>query len=334
MAKLKVGLLMGGLTDEYYLSLRSAKRIFDNFDREKYDFICYNWKRDGEWIEYEPNSFDVQVKTYENMLAALYNLKVDLLFISLHGDKEGDGRLAGLLDLLNIPYTGNGFYTSFVGMNKSISKGLFQQLGVHVPKDILLTVDACGDLSGHLEQIEQTIGFPCVVKPVCSGSSIGLDLVRDRKQLEEMLEQLMPQHDSILIEEYVKGKEYSVGIYGSYKKKAVNVLPVAEIRYPGELFDCQCKYDDTYQVVVPVEIPEAARQELIDIATRIHLGFRFEGFSRTDAIERDGQIHVLEVNTHPGLGGHSIFPAMINAAGIPFSNIIDELINWGLDRHR
>lgn len=332
MKKTKVGLLMGGVSEEGYLSLRSAEQIFNNYDRNKYSFKCIEWKPDGAWVEYAYDSFTDKLKSHSSMVDALAKLDVDIVFVAFHGDKEGNGKLAGFMEMIGLPYTGNGFFTSFVGMNKYTSKLIFMEIGLKTPDFIRVMESDKETLPEMKNHIISRLGLPLVAKPVSSGSSVGIKIINNEDELG-LLPGLIDKYGPMLLEEYIKGRELSVGVYGSYRGGDVKALPAAEIKYPDEIFDEQCKYDDTYEVIVPADISNDTEQKVSATAIMIHKKMMFEGLSRTDVIEKDGELYVLEVNTHPGLGGHSIFPAMMKAADVTYSKLIDVLVHCGLERH-
>lgn len=333
MKTIRVGVLMGGRSEEAYLSLRSAEQIFKHADPERYQLIGLKWEPDGSWTEYAPGSMDQPRKRHPHMLALFGEFRADILFVALHNPLDGgDGRLPGLLDLADIPYTGNGFFPCVTGMDKFLNKLLFQQLGIQVPRFIHVTPQTFFQLDAQARSIKEAIGYPCMVKPSLSGSSLGIAKIGDYPDLKACLAERLEQYDSILVEEYIQGRELSVGILGG--SGPPRVLPVAEIRYPGAFFDADCKYKDDYTVIAPApELPGPIADELGRMGLDLHQAMKFAGISRTDFIlTPQNTIHALEINTHPGLGGHSIYPAMLRAAGIPMAELIDRLIAGGLAR--
>lgn len=320
-----VTILMGGISGEHYLSRRSGENIFLNIDRSKYDVRNLIWMQDGSFELGKLNSLNGTACRYRDLKEAFFSLKTDVLFNALHGDAEGDGKLNGLLELLRIPYTGNRFYTCFAGMNKFISKLLFQHLDLLTPEFITVNKDSLDDISGFT--------FPCVIKPSGSGSSLGVrpcpDLPSARSWIKTLFERGF--HD-ILVEEYIHGREYSVGILGRYDQPDSEkiVFPVGCISYDGAAFDEQCKFNNKYHTVIPSGLPVDQEKKLKDISLLVHHFFAFEGISRTDFLVAGKDAYLLEVNTHPGLAPHSIITAMIGRSTMTLSRVIDFLIQFAV----
>ena len=314
-----VVILMGGVSEENYLSLRSGENIFNHINKKKYNVKCVKWNKDGSVLETKINSFDKVENEYNSITEYLYNFKDDLIFNVLHGEKEGDGRLDGLLEFLRIPYTGNRFYTNFIGMNKFVSKIFFQHLNIRIPKFILIN-------KNNLKSLDK-IKFPAIVKPVLSGSSVGIKKVLDVTNTESCIETLFEEgYKDIVVEEFIEGDDYSVGILGKFNEEEKIFFPIAKIEYDCEFFDANCKYDNKYYVKIPSGLTLEQEKELKKISLKIHEFFRFTGISRTDFIVNENNIYLLEVNTHSGLSPHSIIPSMIKKSNLTFTEVIDRVI--------
>ncbi len=315
-----VAILMGGVSEESYLSLRSGENVFKHIDKEKYNVKCVKWCKNGSILETEINSFDKIKNEYSSLKEYLYNFKDSLIFNVLHGEKEGDGRLDGLLEFLNIPYTGNRFYTNFIGMNKFVSKIFFQHLNIKKPEFILIN-------RNNLKLLKK-IRFPAIIKPMLSGSSVGIKKVSDVITSVNWIQMLFKEgYEDIIVEEFIEGDDYSVGVLGKFNEKEKQIFPVAKIEYDCEFFDAKCKFENRYYVKIPSGLMSNREKELKKISLKIHEFFKFTGISRTDFIVNENDIYILEVNTHSGLSSHSIIPSMINKSDLTFSEVIDKLIN-------
>jgi D-alanine-D-alanine ligase len=320
--KKKVMILMGGISEEHYLSLRSGENIFNHIDRNKYNVSCVKWEKNGSLTEFENNSLTDVKQQYNSITDFLSNLKQTILFNVLHGNLEGDGRLTALFEFFNILYTGNGYYTSVTGMNKYLSKLIFAYNNIQTPDFILVNEKNMANI--------KKMEFPLIIKPVFSGSSIGMKKVNYLKEAQQWIEKLWEEnHTMIIAERFIPGNDYSVAVLsdlssGCEKKVVFNV---ARIDYNGELFDDACKYNNEYTTVVPSGLSNEKECRLKEIALKLHDIFGFRGISRTDFIINKESVYVLEVNTHPGLSEHSIVPSMITQSGYSMEEIIEILID-------
>ena len=326
--KKTVMLLMGGSSDEHYLSMRSAKIVFELIDIEKYDVMPVEWQQNGAFLEYELNSMNKVKSSYQDMLGFFYHVRPDIVFIALHGNSEGNGKLAGFLDLLKIPYTGNGFIQSVVGMNKELSKLKFIHAGIKTPEFISFTRNNVQTMDEKKGVIENHLKYPCIVKPGSSGSSIGIRKIENFDDLTAHVRTLLKTDDVVLVEELISGTEYSVGVCGGTVGYDKEKFPVARLDYSGELFDEDVKKNNLYTVSVPAEISEETAELMQSTAGKIHDLLLLEGMSRSDFILTEkGDVYALEVNTLPGLSDHSIFTLMMEPDNVSGS-VINNLIKW------
>ncbi len=323
---MNVTILMGGESDEHYLSIRSGKNIFNKINKKKYNVNCVIWEKNSSFTEFEYNSLTKVKNVYKSLKEFITNFKTDVIFNALHGNFEGDGKFNGLLELLNIPYTGNRFFTNFTGMDKFISMLIFKYLNLSVPNSLIITYNNTDFL--------KNFQYPAIVKPTNSGSSIGLKKVVNVNEAKEWIEYLFSKkYERIIIEEYINGEEYAVGIIGNYQKpdREKIFLPIAKISYSTEFFNEECKKNNLYSSIIPSGLPDKIEENLKTIALKIHNFFYFSGISRSDFIINKNKIYLLEVNTNPGLSPNSILTAMINKSPIKFQHIIDMLINSAIN---
>lgn len=334
--RLTVGILMGGPSAEDYLSRRSAEVVFNAMRGPRYDLIVLDWLRDDRVNQFRLNSFTATDSCHASLVDCLTRLRADIIFNATHGEYENSGQLQGLFNLLRVPFTGNGLQSSVIGMDKILSKKFFQSLGINTPRYVvfdrvrLRQKDALlGEEDQHLLEVFE---YPLIVKPAKGGSSVDMAVVRTEQELRDCVVHLFNARNRSVVfaEEFKKGKDYSVGVFGSTSVGDLQVLPVAEILYNGEFFDAKTKFEDTYRVCFDHALPSALTAKLEKTAGLIHSGFRFEGFSRTDFIVTENEVFVLEVNTHPGFSNYSIVPNMLKRAGVSLAEAIDKLIEWGL----
>ena len=243
----------------------------------------------------------------------------DAVFVALHGGTGEDGRLQALLDLIGIPYTGSGYLGSALAMDKLVSKELFVQAGVPTPAWLV----------GHVEaaQVERSLGgFPVVVKPSREGSTVGVSVVRTPGELEAALEQAAAYEGPPLIEKFVPGRELAVGIIGD------EALPVVEIKPSHEIYDYECKYTQGMsQYEVPAQLSGECTEEVQAAALKAHRILRLSAYSRIDfRLDEAGRPWCLEANSLPGMTATSLLPKAAAAAGIPFEQLCDLIVNLAL----
>ena len=311
MKKMTIALLSGGISSERDVSIASGDQVYEALDRSKYHVIRYDPKSDlPRLIEDAP--------------------KIDAALIILHGPFGEDGTVQGLLDLLGIPYQGAGVLGSAIGMNKVASKQLYERIGLLTPpyitlkrKDVLSS-DDCAD----------RLGLPLVVKPVASGSSVGISIVRSIDGLKDAIDKAFDEDDEVLVEAFIEGIELTGGVIGNEKLQA---LPVIEIIPDAshEFFDYVAKYTaGVTEEICPARISDAMTEKAQVCAKKAHRAIFCKGYSRTDMILSDEEIYVLETNTIPGMTPTSLLPQAAAAAGISFSGLLDRLIELSIEQHK
>lgn len=327
---------MGGKSAEREISLMSGREVLKNLDPNKYKVIPLVSAEDGiTWqvkapqapkIESEVNS-NPQI-IYEKSLVKnpsnqqlIKENKIDIVFIALHGQYGEDGTVQGLLDLLGIKYTGSSLLASAIGMDKIYSRKIFTQAGLIVPK---AQVYKKGDNLKNLTTTI-TIKYPLFVKPSRQGSSVGVSIARNPKQLIKAVQTALKFDDAILIEEYILGTEITGGILGK------QALPLVEIVPKKEFFDYEAKYHaDLTDEIVPARISDKLTKKAQDVALRAFTAIDCKAFGRVDMIIRGEDIYVLEVNTIPGLTPLSLLPKAALAAGISYPQLLDKIIKYSL----
>ena len=297
----KVGVLMGGRSAERDVSIMSGSGVLAALR--------------GRGID--AHSFDPA----ERSLAELAAENFDCVFIALHGRYGEDGSLQGALELLGIPYTGSGVMASAVGMDKITTKIVWLAAGVPTPRYAVL--NAGSDLGA----VAADLGLPLIVKPPHEGSTIGITKVNAADELKAAYDTAAALDDSVLAEEFVTGREFTVAILGS--GATARALPVVEIVAPEGNYDYQNKYftDDT-KYFCPAVLPDALSDEMRRIALQAYLALGCEGWGRVDVLlrERDQKPFLLEVNTSPGMTSHSLVPMAARAEGISYEDLCVEIL--------
>lgn len=310
MGKMNLALLSGGISSEREVSLNSGNQVYDALDKEKYNITRYDPKTDLPRLIADAD-------------------RIDAALIILHGPYGEDGTIQGLLDLLDIPYQGSGVLGSSVAMNKLATKQLYENAGLPMPPYLVLGRDDKIDPADFVERL----GLPIVVKPVEAGSSVGMTIVKSEASLPAAIDKAFEHGPSILVEGYVKGIELTAGVVGN---KDLLALPLIEI-IPDEahdFFDYEAKYTaGVTQEICPARIDDALTEKGQTYAKMAHRALFCEGYSRTDMILSDGEIYLLETNTIPGMTATSLLPQAAEAAGISFTQLLDQLVELGIERH-
>jgi D-alanine-D-alanine ligase len=245
---------------------------------------------------------------------------VDVVFLALHGGHGEDGTLQALLDLTGVPYTGSGHLASALAMDKDLSKHLFRRADVQTADWVMLSHDDPGSFS-----IEH-LGLPLIVKPSKQGSTVGLTLVKDRGELPAAIAEAFRYDDEVMVEQFIAGREFTVGILGD------DALPVGEIIPKHEIYDYECKYTaGMAEEVFPASISEAWRDKLQHQATGAFKALKLRGYARIDfRMTEDGEPYCLEANTLPGMTQTSLIPQAAVAAGISFPELCDRIVRLAL----
>ena len=330
---LNVAVLVGGPSSEHYLSQLSGQTILANANTDRYLCTLLNWSQDGWVDESAPGRPQQVAKRHANIVAAFGEPKrFDIVVNMLHGEIECDGRLQGMFELINLPFTGNGRASSVKGMNKVVSKSIVRAAG-------LLTADwfafSREDINfGHVNIAEKALafGYPLVVKASTGGASTSTALVDNEAELHAAINTLISAEDEFFLERFLEGLEYTVSVFGDARKRQCLTLPVARIAYEGRMFDSATKKGEHYDVVIPSGLLASDELKLIQMAEQIHTDFRFSAFSRIDFRFSDGEPYFLEVNTHPGFGQRSLVPLTLKAGEVALETAIDWLIESGLSQ--
>ncbi|MCK9175820.1 MAG: D-alanine--D-alanine ligase [Desulforhopalus sp.] len=307
--KMNIALIAGGTSSERAVSLSGAAAAEKALDRNKFNVRRY----------------DPPVDLGKIIADAA---KIDFAFILLHGIGGEDGTIQGFLDLLKIPYQGSGVLGSAVAINKHLSKELYRSAGLPVAD---WTVVKRGE-TPEIEALVARFGFPVVVKPVREGSSLGMTIARNAETLAAGIVLGLKHDTAVIVEQYIKGTELTVGVIGN---REVEALPVIAI-LPGEgyeYFDYEAKYQPgASEEICPAPIDDTLRDTVQRYAVEAHRVLLLRGCSRTDFIAtEDGSVYLLETNTIPGMTETSLLPRAARVAGMSFAQLLERLIALGLE---
>ncbi len=328
MHRPRIGVLRGGPSNEYKVSLDTGASVlailrkkFEDRYRSHDIFIDKNgvWHMDG--VEHLPHDIVS---------------KIDVAFNALHGNYGEDGKVQSIFESHHLPFTGSKSLASAVGMNKALAKKILKSQGIRTPhwKEIS-SGDVNQDAGKVVHSLFHSFHLPAVVKPVSSGSSVGITVVRDYKDLEQALRLAAEHGDNVMIEEYIPGAEATVGVIEGFRNHELYALPPVEIRPHSGFFDYEAKYGGKSQEIVPASFADKVKKELEELAQSVHRILGLRHYSRSDFIIHPKRgIYVLEANTLPGLTNESLFPKSLRAVGSDTHELVDHLIQLALSRGR
>lgn len=352
MVKLNVCVLFGGMSPEHAVSLRSAESVLNNMDTSKYNIFPVGITQDGDWILYGGKDYS-KLPTGEwlncpdNRRAAISPIRgqgllifegdcvvrelIEIVFPVLHGENGEDGTVQGLLELAGIPYVGPHVAASAVSMDKTLTKLVADNAKVEQAAWQLVRDT---EVNNHMQQIvlrlEDRFQYPMFVKPAGTGSSVGVSKAVDRESLSRALTHAAQYDSKILVEEFIDGREIEVAVMG-------NDSPVAsicgEIDSGTEFYDYDAKYvTDTSVAYIPARISEDVEEFVREQAVKIYSAIGCQGLSRVDFfVTADNRVVFNEINTLPGFTSISMYPKLFAASGIPYKEIIDNLLQLALE---
>lgn len=320
MNKLRVGVMRGGLGGEYHVSLRTGGNVIAALTGDKYEVHDILITNAGEWhIDGVPTT---PVKLMEH---------VDVIFNALHGEFGEDGKVQRILENFNIPYTGSTAISSAIGMNKDLAKKYFSAIGIKVPRGVV--VSRGEEVSDVVARVGAEIRAPYVVKPLSGGSSIGLSLAQNDRELISAIERALAYSEKAIIEEYVRGREVTLGVVDSSGGMGAYAMPPLEILLPeNTLFDYDQKYRNLAHPVGPARMGDSERRVLEETAIRAHLHLGARHYARYDFIMTDEGPYLLEVNTLPGLTNTSPFPQSLALHGLSLPEFVDYVLTLALQK--
>jgi D-alanine-D-alanine ligase len=329
--------MRGGPSSEYEVSLKTGANVLSHLRSdafsENYKAIDIFIDKDGAWhVGGKPVTLEHISKN------------VDVVFNAMHGDYGEDGKVQSLLDQWHIPYTGSKAFPSALGYNKVLAKEQFKKLGIKTPQYLLLMKDEFRENVSPRDLAKEQARFvwskiapPWVVKPVASGSSVGVKICKTFPELVDGLFDCINADTDIFIEEMIEGKEATVGVVEGLRGKKIYTLPPIEIRVPKhkKFFDYDAKYSGISEEICPGNFRSDEKEELARLASLIHEGLGLSHYSRSDFIvhPRKG-IYALEVNTLPGLTNESLTPKALYAVGATMPEFLKHIINLAINEHK
>ena len=325
--KKNIALLAGGFTGEYEVSVNSAKNIADNLSADKYKVYTIFINRDRWFYESDNGPVDVDKNDFTINIHG-EKIKFDFAFITIHGTPGEDGKLQGYFDMLGIPYNTCDATTSGITMNKAYTKTIVNGIhGLHTAHSMRLFEQDMHDVA----IVAATLKFPLFIKPNNGGSSVGMSKVYNVAGLPEALKKAFHEDEQILVEEFIKGREFSIGIARLHGK--ITVLPATEIITSKDFFDYEAKYTSgVTKEVTPADLSAEQNERIADIVTEVYMRLNCKGMVRVDFILLEGSndFYFIEVNTTPGQSSNRLIPQQVRAAGMDLGEFYGALIEGAI----
>lgn len=322
--KMKIGVLYGGPSGEREVSIWSSKNVLRNLSHEKYQIWKIEVITEDKWKCEDDDGTTRDLLIGESESVEFLKC-FDLFFNVLHGTFGEDGRLQRILDTIGVPYTGSGAEASALTMDKVKSMELARASGIRVPEFFI--TDGEENVEGLSRKIGQILmGYPVIVKPNDSGSTLGLSLVSSEQDLPKALETALAESSNIIIQRYITGREFTCGVLANHTDDEPFVLPPAEIVVPKNvLFDYNYKYlSHETKELCPAPIDNALTKKIQALSLQAHMLLGCDGLSRSDFLMNEaGEVFFLETNTSPGMAEASLCPKEALAAGMPLSEFLD-----------
>jgi len=330
---MKITVLMGGTSSERDVSLASGIRIVEALRQRGHQVTAVDTAHGilgpaeeqallaGGVVKTLPPDTNALMRLNAQLPSTLRSLPAtDVLFLALHGGQGEDGTLQALLDLTRVPYTGSGHLASALAMDKDLSKKLFRAAGVPTADWLMAPAS--------VDEVRSALGFPVIVKPSKQGSTVGLTLVKQSNMLPAAIEEAFQFDDEVMIEQFIAGRELTVGILGD------EALPVGEIIPKHEIYDYECKYTaGMAEERFPADLSPSETATIQALARRAFDALKLRGYARIDfRMATDGTLFCLEANTLPGMTQLSLIPQAAAASGIGFGELCERIVRLALDQ--
>jgi D-alanine-D-alanine ligase len=300
---MKIGVLMGGISSEREISLKTGKEIADNLNKDKYEVVT------------------IVIDKKEDLMEKVKD--IDFAFLALHGKFGEDGTVQAVLQTLGIPYSGCDVLSSAICMDKDMTKKVIKAADINTAQWVMVRDAEKFDVAA----IEK-MGFPVVVKPNSGGSSVATNIARSKEELKPFIIEALKYDKEVMVEQYIKGDEITCCVLNR------EMLPVLAIKPKSNFFDFASKYSDGGAEEVVVQLNEELHKKVEAMAIACWDSLKCSVYSRVDMLVRDGEPFILEINTLPGMTKNSLFPKSASAAGITFPMLLDTIIEYSLKEVR
>ena len=353
MDKKVVAVLFGGASNEHEISKLSAASVISALNEEKYFILPIYITRDGRWFLYDGGRENIKNLQWEKFATpcvlsphACHHgilrlvgdkfkvMHVDVVFPVLHGKNGEDGTVQGLLEMAGIPYVGSGVLASATCMDKARCNLIADKIGLRQGEYAVFGRDCVENgIEAVAKKIRYKIGYPCFVKPVRTGSSVGVSLAANKKELLAALLEAAKHDCKIIVEKGISGRELECAVLGNENPEA---SVVGEIMYEGKFYDYDTKYiSNTSKALIPAEIPEEVAEKVRRMSLEIYKACECKGLARVDFFleEATGEVLFNEVNTMPGFTNISMYPMLWRAAGMTDTDLVDKLVGFALEEN-
>ena len=352
MAKTKVCVIFGGMSNEHEVSLMSTKSVIDNIPTDKYDVVKVGITKKGRWLFF-PGSTDEIISgvwhehpdnvpcmiSPDRTTKGLIKMdgddisieKIDVVLPVMHGKNGEDGTLQGLLELSGIPYCGCGVLASALCMDKVHANMAFDRAGIpHCKWDFMMGWEI-DNFDAVAEKMENQLGYPMFVKPANSGSSVGVSRAEDRRQLKDAVSAALAHDNKVIFEEFIAGQEVECAVFGNCPD--LIACEVGEIGASATFYDYDDKYKNgTSKTFIPANLSAETRATIQELAKKAYTVMDCKGLSRVDFfVTRDGRILLNEINTLPGFTHISMYPQLMQYTGMSYAQLVDGIIRLGLE---
>lgn len=355
--KINLAVIFGGKSGEHEVSLSSARGVMKNLDPEKYNVIPIAITKKGNWLIGDKGKKYIEMnedkigkegaispedsqklvtisdeeKNLANYAEGNAGAKIDLVLPILHGPFGEDGRIQGMLDMLGVPYVFSGVLAHAIGMNKPKAKIIAAQAGVPVAEDLVIAKNE----KYNLDEITEKLSLPLMVKPSELGSSVGISLAKTKEDLEKGIADAFSHGDEVILEQYIKGREFTVTVMGGNNPRALAVTEI--IPLISEFYDYKAKYEDGgSKHVIPAEISKSDEEKLKGYAVATFKSIGCADLARVDFLwsEKENEYYFTDINTIPGMTPTSLAPEAAALAGMNFTQFLNKLIEGAMGRNK
>lgn len=352
MNKISVALLYGGRSGEHEVSLRSAASVYKHLDREKYYIHLIGISLAGVWYLQNPPGEVEEILPIEEDSQQMISIvpgkgfssnkgpiAVDAVLPILHGTFGEDGTLQGLLEIADLPYAGADVGGSYLSMDKDITKIIWQHHGLPVVPFRSVRKAECEaegfSWSALLDEMKEKFGMPLFVKPSQCGSSVGVSRVDSDEKFQDAMKEALRFDNKVLVEPAVDAREIECSVLGNENPRA---FPPGELQPSHDFYDYEAKYidPDGAALIIPADLEKKDAHKVREIAVKAYEVLGCSGMSRVDFFmdKTSGELYLNEINTIPGFTSISMFPLLCDAGGLPYPELLDELINLAMDRFK
>lgn len=319
-----IAIIMGGYSSEYQISLKSGNVVYNNLDQTKYKgYRIHIFKEKWVYVDDNDNEYVVDKNDF-SVIVNGSKVIFDCVFNAIHGTPGEDGLMQAYFELLGIKQTSCDYYQAALTFNKRDLLSVLKPYGIKTATSFYLNH---GD-EINVDEIIDKVGLPCFVKPNKSGSSFGISKVHKKEDFLTAVENAYKEDNEIIIESFLDGTEVSVGVI-NYKGEII-VLPITEIVSENDFFDYEAKYLGKSQEITPARLTPDVEARVREVAKKAYEVLKMSGFSRSEYILVNGEPHMLEMNTIPGLTNESLIPQQAREAGISLSDLFSNAIELGL----